>query len=156
MKRLMLIGSVGSGKTTLSQAVSGEDLQYKKTQQVEVLNRNILDTPGEFLERLDLMPALAVMSTEADVILFLQSATDERNKFSPGYRGAFAAPCIGVITKIDAATDDQIEAARIKLMNTGVSEIFPVSSITGEGLEELLDHIERLPLAKSRRIAEET
>ena len=151
----MMIGSVGSGKTTLCQALSGGDLQYKKTQQVEVLNKNILDTPGEFLERLDLMPALAVMSSEADVILFLQSATDERNKFSPGYRGAFAAPCIGVITKIDAASEYQIEAARIKLMNTGVSRIFQISSFTGAGIPELLGYIESLPLAKSRRAAQE-
>ncbi|MCG4585027.1 EutP/PduV family microcompartment system protein, partial [Anaerosalibacter bizertensis] len=45
----MLIGETGSGKTTLKQALNNEKIRYKKTQSLEY-SRNILDTPGEYIE----------------------------------------------------------------------------------------------------------
>ena len=37
MKKVIFIGNIGCGKTTLSQAILGDELEYKKTQAVEVL-----------------------------------------------------------------------------------------------------------------------
>ena len=47
MKRVIFVGNIGSGKTTLSQVIHGEDIEYAKTQMVTVWGDDIVDTPGE-------------------------------------------------------------------------------------------------------------
>ena len=129
MKNIIFIGTIGCGKTTLSQAIKGEKISYKKTQAVEVVGGSILDTPGEFLER-------------AQMRGLVQSATEERNMFSPCYAGSFAKEVIGIVTKIDLADEKQIEAAENKLRIAGATKLFRVSNYTKEGLQALLDYWE--------------
>ena len=50
-KRIILIGRSTAGKTTLCQRINNEELHYYKTQTVQVINKNMIDTPGEYLER---------------------------------------------------------------------------------------------------------
>ena len=47
MRKIMFIGRTGAGKTTLTQALKGEDITYQKTQDVQHFNA-IKDTPGEY------------------------------------------------------------------------------------------------------------
>lgn len=141
MKRIVFIGTIGCGKTTLGQALHGDELRYKKTQAVEIIGRDILDTPGEFLERADRRGALMMSTMDAEVIVFIESATEVRSMFPPGYAGSYAKPVIGVVTKIDIATEEQIEKAEKKLEFAGAQTIFRVSSTTGEGLNELMDYL---------------
>ena len=65
MKKVMMIGKIGCGKTTLSQRLLGQEVKYKKTQAVEVLGSDILDTPGEYLEQKQFYSALIVTAVEA-------------------------------------------------------------------------------------------
>ena len=50
-KRIILIGRSTAGKTTLCQRINNEELHYYKTQTVQVINKNMIDTPavGYFL-----------------------------------------------------------------------------------------------------------
>ena len=50
MKRVIMVGHVACGKTTLSQRLNGLKQTYQKTQALEFL-QNSIDTPGEYLER---------------------------------------------------------------------------------------------------------
>ena len=50
-KRIILIGHSAAGKTTLCQYFSHQALQYHKTQTVQIINQNMIDTPGEYIER---------------------------------------------------------------------------------------------------------
>jgi len=59
----MLIGSIGAGKTTLSQALIDEIIRYKKTQSIE-FGDYIIDTPGEYLDNRVYYNALIVTSAE--------------------------------------------------------------------------------------------
>ena len=45
MKKFMLVGAVSAGKTSLMQAIYGQDLSYQKTQAIDFKD-NIIDTPG--------------------------------------------------------------------------------------------------------------
>ena len=58
MKKIMLIGHIACGKTTLCQRLNGLKQEYKKTQVIEVINHTI-DTPGEYTEVHTLAAALA-------------------------------------------------------------------------------------------------
>ena len=141
MKQIIFIGNIASGKTTLSQAILGKDIFYKKTQSVEVLGSKILDTPGEFLERSQMRGALMTTSADAEVIGFVQAAIDEINMFPPFYAGSFSKEVIGIVTKIDIATKLQIKEAENILKNAGVKKIFYVSSYTKEGIMELIEYL---------------
>ena len=76
-KRIILIGRSMAGKTTLCQYINQEDLKYHKTQTIEIINDNIIDTPGEYLERTHLRGALIVTAADADLIVLVQQADEE-------------------------------------------------------------------------------
>lgn len=141
MKRIIFIGTIGSGKTTLSQCILGQDMEYKKTQAVQVMGNTILDTPGEYLELGKMRGALMISSAEAQIIGLVQSATDQKNMYPPAYAGSFAKEVIGIVTKIDVATESQIEEAHKKLKLAGASKVFKISSFTNEGIDELIEYL---------------
>lgn len=108
MKKIMMIGKIGCGKTTLGQRLTGETVSYRKTQSIQVIGDGIVDTPGEYLEQKQFYSALIVTAVEADVILLLLSATDEQSTFSPRMSSMFGGkPVIGVITKTDLCRDKE-------------------------------------------------
>ncbi|UWP60886.1 EutP/PduV family microcompartment system protein [Ruminococcus gauvreauii] len=137
-KRIILIGRSMAGKTTLCQYINQEDLKYHKTQTIEIINDNIIDTPGEYLERTHLRGALIVTAADADLIVLVQQADEEGTMFPPGYSSTFAKPCIGVVTKNDLATPEQVEDAKQYLQMAGARDIFVTSSYDGTGFEELI------------------
>ncbi len=141
MKRIIFIGPVGCGKTTISEAILGGDIEYRKTQAIQIMGNSILDTPGEYLERVQMRGALTISSADAEVVGLIQSAVEMRSMLPPGYGGSFAKPVIGIVTKIDIASEEQIRLAEEKLIQAGAEKIFYVSSITGEGLESLREYL---------------
>lgn len=144
MKKIILIGNIASGKTTLCQYLNNMDLTYKKTQSVEVY-QGMIDTPGEYLENRVFFRSLMVMSAETDQVLFVQDASSERYCFSPGQAGAFPLPVAGVVTKTDIATEQEIRNARELLELAGASPVFEVSAYSGAGMEELTAFLECEP-----------
>lgn len=142
MKKVMLVGKTGCGKTTLSQRMLGLEVQYRKTQAIEVLGGAILDTPGEYLEQRGFYKALIVTAVQADVIVLVQDATDAQNAFSPGMAGMFPRPVLGVVTKSDRCGDPaQLAQAEALLRLAGARAVF-VTGLTEEtGLSALMDAI---------------
>ena len=74
MRKILLIGRTGAGKTTLTQALKGEKLDYKKTQYINFQGA-LIDTPGEYIETKHLGYAIALYAYEADVVGLLMSST---------------------------------------------------------------------------------
>lgn len=142
MKKIILVGSVSCGKTTLCQRLNGLEQVYKKTQALEIVHQTI-DTPGEYLEHRSFLRALITTSVEAEQVLFVIDPTQTRYMFSPGQASAFPLPVAGVVTKTDLATQRQIAQAEELLTLSGASPIFQVSSVTGEGIGPLLDFLNR-------------
>ena len=144
MKKLMMMGRIACGKTTLCQYLMGEALTYRKTQTVQLMG-DAIDTPGEYVENRALMRGLTVTAVDADVVLFLQDCTDLECRFSPGQAAMYGRPVIGVVSKIDAAPDGQaVEDARMLLRLSGADPIFAISAYTGEGVKELVEYLEGL------------
>lgn len=141
MKKIMLVGTVGCGKTTLCQKINGLEQSYKKTQAIEVINKTI-DTPGEYFEHRSFLRSLMVTSVDVDLVLFLIDPTHNRYMYSPGQATAFPVPVAGVITKADIATEQQCAEARELLEMTGASPIFCISSVSKAGLSELMEFIQ--------------
>lgn len=137
ISRIMLVGAVGSGKTTLARVLNKEEAgTVKKTQSLEYSACSI-DTPGEFVENPSYYRALFATSLEADAVIFIQDATRNRSVFPPGFAAAFAKKTLGVVTKIDHAEANRERAEKF-LKSLSLSEsVVLVSAFTGEGMEEL-------------------
>lgn len=82
MKKIILVGRSEAGKTTLTQALRGEKIQYHKTQYVNYFDV-IIDTPGEYAQTAHLGRALALYTYEAQVVGLLLAATEPYSLYPP-------------------------------------------------------------------------
>ncbi len=139
MKRMLLVGRSGAGKTTLSQSILGKEIKYDKTQYISFKDF-LIDTPGEYAENHILGRALALYSYEADIIGLLLSATEPYSLYPPMVTACANREVIGIITQTDKK-DARVDLARMWLEIAGCRKIFEVSSITGRGIKELFDYL---------------
>ena len=136
MKKTMLIGRTGCGKTTLTQKLLDEEVKYKKTQSVTYKSK-IIDTPGEYVENKMYYKSLLVLSADAKLIVLVQSAIDGATLFRPEFSTMFPRKeVIGVITKTDLENAN-VERSRKFLVEAGVTEVFTIGLDDSEGLEEI-------------------
>ncbi len=136
MKKTMLVGGIGDGKTTFRQQLLGQKIRYAKTQTMDV-DQGILDTPGEYLEHVRFQRALQVASYDVELIVLLLEATSDQCRIPPNYSAAFNADVIGVVTKIDLATSAQIADAEAQLRQAGARAVFHVNCHNGVGFEQV-------------------
>lgn len=139
MKKLFLFGRSEAGKTSLTQALRGEELHYHKTQYTNT-SEEFIDSPGEYAESKIFSVGLACFSFEADVVAVVQAADEPFNLFGACLHTFILRPLIGVITKTDS------EYANIPMIeqwmeNMGCERIFHINNVTREGVQELLDYL---------------
>ena len=133
------MGKSGGGKTTLIEALRGEDITYKKTQYIDYSD-TFVDTPGEYAEGNDLGGALAVYSYEADVVGLVVAADDDFCIFPPACAPVANRPVVGVVTKCDSEFANP-ERAREWLELCGCERIFFTAAAKGEGVAEILQYL---------------
>ena len=136
MRKLILMGRVAAGKTTLTQALRGEQLHYCKTQYINYTD-TIIDTPGEYTEIARLGAALALYAYEADVVGLVIGADEPFCVFPPNCTCMVNREVIGIIAGVDRPRAN-VEQATRWLRLCGCERIFPVSSYTGEGLDAII------------------
>ena len=139
MKKTLLVGRHGVGKTTLKQVLRGEEIHYVKTQYMDYGDW-LLDSPGEYAEVHGLGAALAIYAYEADVVALLISADDDYSLFPPNITCMVNRDVIGIVTKIDKCAPDR---AANWLRLSGCKKIFPIDSHTGKGVEELKAYLRK-------------
>lgn len=140
MKKMFLMGRSEAGKTSLTQALKGEELHYVKTQYTNT-DDDTIDSPGEYAESKHFSVGLACFSFEADVIALVQAADEPYNLFGPGGRAFILRPYIGIITKVDSPYAN-VPMVRQWMENAGCERIFEVNNVTREGVSELLAYLE--------------
>lgn len=140
MKKIIVAGNVASGKTTLCQYLNGRKIEYKKTRSVEVIN-SMIDTPGEYFQQRRYLRALISSAADTEVMIFVLDSTQEQSCLRTGLASAFLMEVIGVVTKIDIATEEQVSRGKELLRLAGTEKIFTVSAITGEGMDALAEYL---------------
>lgn len=139
MKKIILIGRSGAGKTTLTQALKGEEIKYHKTQYVNYFEC-IIDTPGEYAQTHELGYALALYSYEADVVGLLLSATEPYSLYPPNITCMVNREVVGIVTQINApGADPKRSAGWLRL--SGCKKIFYVDSTEGTGVSDILSYL---------------
>ena len=139
MRKMVLIGRSGAGKTTLTQALRGEEIHYDKTQYVKH-GEMVIDTPGEYSQSRRLSKALALYTYEADVVGLLVASNEPYSLFPPCVAAQANREVVGIVTKIDLP-DANIPLADRWLKIAGCTKIFHVNSVGGMGVKEILDYI---------------
>lgn len=156
MRKIMFVGRSEAGKTTLKQAMKGETITYHKTQYINHYDV-IIDTPGEYAETKNLAGALATYSCESDVIGLLMDATEPFSLYPPNVTSVSNREIVGVVTKIDHPLAN-VEQATEWLRLAGCHKIFPVCSLDGQGLSQILDYLaiegDKITWQEAKRISE--
>ena len=134
------MGRTGSGKTTLCQKLNNLEINYKKTQSVELYD-NAIDTPGEYMENRHFYRALIMSAVDAKLVAILADPTVNDNYIPPAFAGTFAREIIGIITKISLAASKDIVRVERELRAAGAQKIFRVDTVEEEGILELFHYI---------------
>lgn len=140
-RKLMVVGAVGSGKSSLISYLNGKGMDAKKTQSV-LYDTLSVDTPGEYLENPSMYKYIISEAQGVEYVLFIQDAMQRRCIYPPGFAQSFNKKTIGIITKVDTEEVD-VEHSKKFLQTLGVrGPIFKTSSKTGYGIEELRNYLE--------------
>ena len=163
-----VVGRPNVGKSTLVNRILGTKVaivsdkpQTTRTEVRGVLNRRddrgeptaqvvFVDTPGIHRPRTELGNRLNATATGAigdvDVVCLV---IDASAPLGPGDRFVAARgpkDAVVVVNKVDAAAPEEVLAQLAKAATLDLSEYFPVSARTGEGVDALVDHlVARLP-----------
>ncbi|MGZ0051625.1 EutP/PduV family microcompartment system protein [Brevibacillus gelatini] len=141
--RVMIIGAIEAGKSSLVKALFNDEQPARKTQALEYRDW-VIDTPGEYSENPMFYRTLMATSLEATLVVMVQDATRERNYFPPGFSQGFPQACVGVITKIDHPDADVQRAEGFLRQSLGDAPIFRTSAYTGEGVPELRAYLQEI------------
>ena len=136
MRKVMIIGAVGAGKSSLVRALFHDDSPALKTQSLQYHDW-VIDTPGEYTENPLFYRSLMATSLETCAVLLVHDATRERNYFPPGFAGGFPVPALGAITKIDHPKADVEKGSRLLRESLPSSDIYFTSAADSQGIDEL-------------------
>ncbi|OQY31551.1 MAG: ethanolamine utilization protein EutP [Spirochaetaceae bacterium 4572_59] len=133
--KMMMIGRIGSGKTTLIQSLLKQDINYRKTQAVGFCD-HFVDTPGEYMENRRFFSALLATAGSCDAVSLIQSASDFASSYPPNFAGMFNKPVLGIITKTDRDDADISRASKF-LERAGIKTIYLTSAVSEKGIDEV-------------------
>ena len=139
--RILLIGGVGAGKTTLKQCLMNETQTRRKTQMLEFKGL-FIDCPGEYLQMPTYYRVLIDASHRVDEVWALQDASNKRTIFPPNFAKVFKKPVVGIITKIDREDATPASAEKFLRQAGVVAPIFTISARNTLGVEPLIKRME--------------
>lgn len=148
-KRIMILGSRESGKTTLANYLNDLDTVPKRTPHM-VYGKNTLDIPGSYLESPWMHKHLIAAQQDAFCVLMLCAPLAAKRSYPPGFAKVFRIPVIGVITKLDLGSEG-VDRCRAELRSAGVQEPYYETSVyNGSGLDGLTDFINTIRIDNKR------
>ena len=139
--RILLIGGVGAGKTTLKQSLMHETQVYRKTQMLEFKGL-FIDCPGEYLQMPTYYRVLIDASHRVAEIWALQDASNRRTLFPPNFAQMFKKPVVGIVTKIDREDAATEKAEKILRQAGFVQTVLHISARECLGMEPLVRRME--------------
>jgi len=156
------VGRPNVGKSTLLNAILGEKVsivaaspQTTRTEIRGVLTRPdaqvvFVDTPGIHKPRTTMGERLNATATAAssgvDVVCLVIDATAPLGKGDRFVAGRLPKDALCVVNKVDIADRTEVLAQLTRAATLDLAEYFPISALTGDGVDELVEAIvARLP-----------
>ncbi|MBS5823092.1 MAG: ethanolamine utilization protein EutP [Clostridium argentinense] len=139
-KRIMVIGTSRSGKTSIVNALNDYDGPLRRTPDL-IYSKNTIDVPGSYIENAWMYKHLIALSQDASHVLILVDQSNCTEVYSPGFAKAFTCPVIGVITKCDINPENEEKCLR-QLKVIGISEpYFHISFPMEIGIDALKKYL---------------
>ena len=157
-----LVGRPNVGKSTLVNRIVGSKVaitsdkpQTTRTRIMGVLNRPdaqvvFVDTPGIHKPRTPLGSRLNATAQgtigDVDVVCLVLDATQPLGRGDQWVAGLVPSDAVCVVNKVDRASKPQVLDQLRAASGLELSEYFPVSARTGDGVDALVEHlVSRLP-----------
>jgi len=157
-----LVGRPNVGKSTLVNrmvgtkvAITSDKPQTTRTRIMGVLTRPdaqvvFVDTPGIHKPRTALGTRLNATAQgtigDVDVVCFVLDATQPLGRGDQWVAALVPSDAVCIVNKVDRASKPQVLDQLRAASELGLSEYYPVSARTGDGLDELVEHlVGRLP-----------
>lgn len=134
--RAMLIGAIGAGKSTLTNALLGKKVDAFKTQTL-IYYDWIVDTPGEYTENPMFYKNIMATALEVTHVFYLQDATNGKLIFPPGFSTGITKLPIGVITKSDHPDADLARSIEMIRSVIAYGPLVITSSVQEVGIKHL-------------------
>lgn len=148
MKRIVFVGDVGAGKTTLFNALQGDFDLARKTQAIEFNDEGSVDTPGEYFSHPRLYHALINTLADCDVLVYVHAANNPECRIPAGLLDIYPRMRrFAVISKADAP-DADVPAVLELLSTRGFEE--PVLAINSLDPDDILKVKQFLATADSQ------
>ena len=157
-----LVGRPNVGKSTLLNkilktkvSITSDKPQTTRTRILGVLNRPdaqvvFVDTPGIHKPRTALGTRLNATAQgtigDVDIVCFVLDATQPFGRGDQWVANLVPNDAVCIVNKVDKASKAEVAAQLSAASALGLSEYFPVSAKTGDGVTALVDHlVTRLP-----------
>lgn len=136
MKRVVFVGEVGAGKTTLFNALQGDFELARKTQAIEFNEQGSVDTPGEYFTHPRLWHALINTLADCDVLVYVHGANNPQCRIPAGLLDIYPhMRRLAVISKA-TAVDADVPAIRELLASRGFED--PILAINSLNPDDIL------------------
>lgn len=146
----MLIGSIGAGKSTLTNALLGKEVKAHKTQTL-IYYDWIVDTPGEYTENPLFYKNIMATALEVTHVFYLQDATTGKVIFPHGFSTGISKLPVGVVTKSDHPNADIPRSLEMLRQVVPHGPLVVTSSVRKIGM----DHLKRIVQLNSMDLIEE-
>lgn len=157
-----IVGRPNVGKSTLLNkilgtkvAITSDKPQTTRTRIMGVLSRPdaqvvFVDTPGIHKPRTALGTRLNATAQgtigDVDVVCFVIDATQPFGRGDQWVANLVPRDAVCIVNKVDRAGADQVARQLVAAAGLELSEYFPVSARTGDGIDALVEHlVRRLP-----------
>ncbi len=132
----MIVGAVGSGKSTIANIINEVDKPLKKTQDT-IFTKYTVDVPSSYIQIPFLYKHAIALGQEASALIVIVDQSKPEEVYSPNFARSFRCKSIGIISHSNQNIENRDICIR-QLKSIGVDEPYFMMDLEGNSDIEIL------------------